>query len=313
MFAIFGSGFGLYGYLPALVELCKEQIVLPTRYRAFFDTRPELQRYAPAITWAGDESEALSVADGVVVALLPQRQVEVAYNCLQRPAIRRLILEKPLAPDPQSALNLLEALEASQKAFRIGYTFRYTGWGNQLLAKRDELAAAEGLSIQWTFMAHHFRYGLDNWKRRVNSGGGALRFYGIHLVAFLAELGYQHVEWSRSCGESESEKEKWNARFAGPNLPHCDVVVDSRSAAERFAVGKVPGPLKDAAVVSLRSPFDENRPMLPSARNLDNRLGVVGALCQSFSEPRSASYGWYKQTLHLWHETESKDVFSDRW
>ena len=45
MFAIRGSGFGLYGYLPALVG-CGRRVVLPERYRARFAERPELAPFA---------------------------------------------------------------------------------------------------------------------------------------------------------------------------------------------------------------------------------------------------------------------------
>jgi len=38
--------------------------------------------------------------------------------------------------------------------------------------------------------ADHFKNNKDNWKRDHKQGGGPLRFYGIHLIAVLAELGY---------------------------------------------------------------------------------------------------------------------------
>ena len=56
MFAILGSGFGLYGYLPALVEGCEQPVVLPERYRARFDERSELARFAINVQWEDDES-----------------------------------------------------------------------------------------------------------------------------------------------------------------------------------------------------------------------------------------------------------------
>lgn len=310
MFAICGSGFGLYVYLPALVEFCSERIVLPVRYQERFSARPELQGFATAITWVRDDLEALSAADGVAIALLPDRQVAVARDCLQRPNIRRMVLEKPMAPDPGTAGDLLAALESSKKDFRIGYTFRYTPWGEQLL-KRDRLAGVESLSVRWSFMAHHFRHGLDNWKRQEESGGGPLRMMGIHVVALLAELGYEHVEWSQSCGQSKSDKEKWTARFIGSNVPPCDVAVDMRSADEAFVVVEARDQRKTVAV-SLRTPFDEARPMRSIAPGQDARVGVVGALCQSFRETVPVPYGWYKQTIQLWNEAEAKDVFSVR-
>jgi hypothetical protein len=53
------------------------------------------------------------------------------------------------------------------------------------------LAAAEPIHIRvdWRFLAHHHRYSLANWKRQPAESGGALRFYAIHLVAWLARAG----------------------------------------------------------------------------------------------------------------------------
>jgi predicted dehydrogenase len=269
-----------------------------------------LQEFATAITWVSDDLEALSVADGVAIALLPDRQVAVVRDCLQRPNIRRLVLEKPMAPDPRTAGDLLAELESSKKDFRIGYTFRYTPWGEQLLT-RAQLTGVESLSVQWSFMAHHFRHGLDNWKRQEESGGGPLRMMGIHVVALLAELGYEHVEWSQTCGQSKSDKEKWAARFTGSNVPPCDVVVDMRSTVESFRIIEVQAQRKTTSV-SLRTPFDDARPVQRSTPGQDARVGVVGALCRSFRETVPVPYGWYKQTIQLWNEAEAKDVFSIR-
>ena len=158
-------------------------------------------------------------------------------------------------------------------------------------------------------MAHHFRHGLDNWKRREELGGGPLRFFGIHVVALLAELGYEQVEWSQTFGQSKSDKEKWAARFSGSTLPRCDVSVDTRSTVESFAIIEARAQ-RETAVVSLRTPFDEARPMRATAPVQDARIGVVGALCESFRETVAAPYGWYKQTIQLWNEAEAKDVFS---
>lgn len=44
--AILGSGFGLYGYLPALVAHCVQRVVLPERYRQRLEERSELAQYA---------------------------------------------------------------------------------------------------------------------------------------------------------------------------------------------------------------------------------------------------------------------------
>ena len=71
--AILGSGFGLYGYLPALQALgCR--VVLPLRYRSIIENRAELSGFAERIGWAADDTDAIDQADAVVVARRPADQ-----------------------------------------------------------------------------------------------------------------------------------------------------------------------------------------------------------------------------------------------
>jgi len=102
-FAIIGSGFGLYGYLPALVDACAQRIVLPERYRLRLDERPELASFADDVQWQAMEDGALDHATGVVLASRPTDQVQWISQCLARSGIERLLLEKPLANSPARA------------------------------------------------------------------------------------------------------------------------------------------------------------------------------------------------------------------
>jgi len=132
--AILGSGFGLYGYLPALRdEQCR--VVLPERYRAVVEGRAELSGLAGGIIWVADEKDALDRADAVVVARRPVDQAGLIAELFARQELKRLVLEKPLAPDPGTAVHLQDKLEASDKIVRIGYCLGFTGWGRQLIAR----------------------------------------------------------------------------------------------------------------------------------------------------------------------------------
>ena len=142
---------------------------------------------------------------------------------LERSAVQRFLLEKPLGPDPASALALFDALEQAGRAMRLGFIFTYAPWVDSL---RDWIAEADEdaqLVIDWRFRAHHYATGLDTWKRRTSAGGGALRFYGIHLIALMAELGYASLSSSRVWSRHDDETEAWEASFAGTgkaDLPH---------------------------------------------------------------------------------------------
>ena len=122
-FTILGSGFGLYGYLPALLGL-GHKIALPERYRSVVGTRQELSQFVPRVDWCADIEEALAGSEAVVVALRPADQARWIPRLVRTPNIRQLILEKPIAPAPEVAASLLAELEGAGKRYRVGYTFR---------------------------------------------------------------------------------------------------------------------------------------------------------------------------------------------
>lgn len=309
MIAILGSGFGLYGYLPALVEGCGQSIVLPERYRARFCERSELAQFASDVQWEQDEATALDCADGAVLALRPIDQDEWIRRCLARPNIQRLLLEKPLASSPEVAAALFDDLARSGKVVRMGYTFRYTPWGKQIQDALDGGRESRPPSIQWNFLAHHFRHDLRNWKRFHVAGGGAIRLYGIQLIALLAEIGYRDVILSRSFGKSADEVEEWTASFAGPGLPDCNVGVHTKAAVDNFRAELLSSSTTEPAAVFANQvdPFDSTNEACPEG--LDRRVSILGHLCRSLWEQSNSENAWYEATIELWRRIEKKTRF----
>lgn len=289
MFAIVGSGFGLYGYLPAVVEALGEVVLLPEAYRVKVEARHELHPYLDAIRWVPDARAALDAATGVVVATPPARQVEVATRCLQLPGMRTLVLEKPLTPSPPEAHALLEALHGSGKRYRLGYTFLHTGWANSLSLGR------ESVSITWTFMAHHFAQDLSNWKREHAQGGGPLRFFGVHVLALLARHGYREVRSSALRGGAAGEPERWEAQLAGPGLGDCRVLVDSRCGERVFRIES-----GGAAPVDMGDPFESE----PAGGDADRRVAVLKRLLGTLEENDAAHHALYAAVNDLWTRAE---------
>ena len=191
--AILGSGFGLYGYLPSVMSIGCGRVLLPTRYRPVVDARADIRDFVERIEWHKDEEAILNRVDTVIIARRPADQVFWATNCAERGHIRRILLEKPLAPSPADAVRLLEFVERTGKIVRVAYTFRYTSWGRRFGVLARCAGPEATIELDWSFRAHHYAFGLANWKRFVSSGGGAIRFYGIHLVALLGEIGYDTV------------------------------------------------------------------------------------------------------------------------
>jgi predicted dehydrogenase len=299
-FAIFGAGFGLYGYLPAVLHGCGQTVCLPERYRTRLESRVELRQFRDSVSWSADEPAALAEADAVIVSQRPADQASWIRDCASRPNIRALLLEKPLAPSPAAAFEALDQLEQSGKKFRIGYTFRYTAWAS-LLRQRCRSEATRAISIDWQFRAHHYARDLRNWKRAVSEGGGALRFFGIHFIALLAELGYDDVVQSRTVASMPDECESWTAVFVGAGLPDCRVHIDSRATAPVFAID-LNTDNNIERLVDLGDPFALEAVIL----GFDRRVGLLSVLCADLIEQPPLSYPWYRQSVKLWGKTEGR-------
>ncbi len=298
MFTILGSGFGSYGYLPALVEEGFD-VAMPIRYRSALAGRPELTEYLRQVVWCSDVDDALARSTGVVIALRPEDQAAWIPRLTALSNIQQLILEKPVAPTPESSIASLTAIEAAGKRYRVGYTFRFTPWAERF---RSALTgSADSVSFEWEFLAHHYRADLANWKRFSSHGGGAVRFYGIHAIALLSELGYDDVAASSTTGASSDEAERWEATFTGRNVCPCALNIGSREPSTQFRIAAYDG--QEATTIA-----DQPDPFSPadSVQGQDARVGVLRRLCGSFSEADDGHAERHKAILALWAAVETR-------
>ena len=290
--AILGAGFGLYGYLPALSELpCR--VLLPERYRAIVQGRTELSGLAAGIDWVADDKEAVRLADAVIVARRPEDQLGLVAELLAKPRVTRLLIEKPVAPNPDAAARLQSALEASNKIVRIGYTLGLTGWGRDLCARAAELD--DEIGIRWAFRAHHYATGRANWKRSHAQGGGALRFYGVQLISLLAALGFDRADSSVVAASRPDEVESWRATLSSASGARCNLELDSNTPQSEFSV-RIP---KRSLDVSLLDPFD-----LVASGGRDRRVPVLSLLCKDLLTAEQSPHHWYRDTIRLWQAIE---------
>jgi hypothetical protein len=297
--AIFGSGFGLYGYLPALLTGCGAEVVLPERYKARLEGRSDVRHLVDRIEWVEDESAALDRAGAVIVSQRPADQVRWLAKILPRAEPNRILLEKPLAPDPLQARDVFQQARNSGKRIRIGYTFHYAPWAKRFAQALERSRPDCEFTINWRFRAHHYATGASNWKRFVSAGGGALRFYGIHLIALLAEHGYNDALWSSIAAMRPDEAEIWEAALVGPGLPTCRVVVDSNSAHNSFSVAAGPD---ESPFIGLEEPFEE----VERHGLFDPRVDVVARLCREFLAGGAPLLSWYEDSIVLWSKVENQ-------
>jgi predicted dehydrogenase len=291
---IVGSGFGLYGYLPAILRVCGEHVLLAERYRPRLLARPDVASLVGSIEWLPDDTAVLDGATAVVIARRPEDQVRLVGDCLARTNIERLLLEKPLAPNPKAAESLLQGIVAAGRIFRIGFTFRYTDWYREILSERAKGPQRGSASLRWRFRAHHHRTGSETWKRQVAQGGGAVRFFGIHVIALLAELGYDAVSFSEISPESGAEADCWYAAFDGPGLPVFHIAVETNADVDEFHLSY------RAALIDLPDPFSLAR----TVGEFDRRVDTLTQLCSELLYDDVPWLPWYQSSIQLWSEVE---------
>jgi hypothetical protein len=178
---ILGSGFGIYGYLPAICQNNWKPIVL-SKNKIIIENRPELRNLKNKIKFAENETKLIELSERLVVARDPQSQVNFLHNYKILPRNQHLYLEKPLTPDLSSRNKILQLLQ--DKSFSIAYLFRYTFWFQEIL-ETFKHRNGHGYEIYWNVPNLN-----STWKFQERQGGGLLLNYGIHFLAILNLLDF---------------------------------------------------------------------------------------------------------------------------
>lgn len=307
MLGILGGGFGLYGYLPAAMIHSNEPVMLPRRYKSIIESRNELLKFLNKIVWMNSEDDLLVAVDNLIISRRPIDQELLISKCLEHENIKRIFLEKPLASSPIKAQEMLAKLASNNKICSFGFTFRFTNWANEIkkIIIGSNFGEQSSVYLKWEFMADHFMRNENSWKMDHNQGGGAIRFYGIHLIALLAEWGYDQVVTSNVFAPASGHSYfNWNACFKGDDLPYFFINLDSKSHSSFFEVS-----LNDYDKILYKSlnPFDQ---LSSNAQNddIDPRcIYLVSALTEFYQvslpfQPR------IEACTNLWQQVESLTV-----
>jgi len=192
-FGILGGGFGLYGWLPAISSFSDQPIFLPARYQSTLVRRRELNGFLHRVRFVDHDDEVIAGSDALVCARRPQDQVLVVNRCVQLGWQGQFFLEKPLAPEPEIAFELLQTVERAGCGLSVGFTFRPTQWAARLTDWLSD-PRMRHIQIAWRFLAHHYRHDVATWKKSHHLGGGSLRFFAIHFLPLLTGHGPWTVE-----------------------------------------------------------------------------------------------------------------------
>ena len=267
---IFGGGFGIYGYLPAILLYPRNKVYLNIKYKKTITERIELNKLLEAIFWYKEIDTIIQKVNSVVIATNPEKQKEIILDLLNHQNINNLVLEKPLAVNPKNSIILLSKLIDSNKEFVFGYSFLYTNWSLNI-KKQIHHINHKVIYFDWFFMAHHFKNNLSTWKSNHLKGGGVIRFYGIHLIALLAEFGYSEVNYSKIKVDTEGFYTDWKASFLGESLPTCRIEINTKSNHFKFNIWGINKKDEPEVLLNLKTPFDQEIPI----ENYDKRVSLL--------------------------------------
>ena len=292
---ILGGGFGLYGYLPAIAGLKNTKVVVLEKHLPFLESRSELKRYAPIIKLVKSRDDILLQADSLVFAVPPRIQEELLQQIDPIQRYKFLLLEKPLAVNPGAAFEVLKKSVEIASFVRVGYSFLSSTWGETI--RRSDLLLSNGnCEISWKFFAHHFRSQMSSWKGDHEQGGGALRFYGIHLIAYFESINQTSVEYSRLICNKHRSPKRWQARFKILNGAKITVDLDSHSQIESFEIYTS----NDICNFKIPNPFSSEN----SEKDEDSRIPVLIRLLETLKLSNSEVYKFYFRVNQLWTDVE---------
>jgi len=178
---ILGRSFGVYGHALALLDL-EYEIFFPSTYRGEIWSRREYISLQEKCFFLENPIPDITAFGLVCCARRPKENAAIADALLQTTYRGQLIIEKPIAPNPDEAIRLGSELSTAKIKWDVPYLFLYTDWFEPV---RKAVKAGEKISINWT---HNATFPQGHWKATSDEGGGTVSYYLIHLLALFVQL-----------------------------------------------------------------------------------------------------------------------------
>lgn len=287
-FLILGSGFGLYGYLPAILKNPKNKLYLSSKYKKFFNSRKDIRRFRNNIFWYKKVFKVLNKVHRVIIAKRPSDQYKICKSLISRK--KTIFLEKPLAKNPDISFKLIDFLIKKKISFNIAYLFNYTKWSS-IFKKRLEKSYFKEFNVIWRFES---KIPSDNWKLNSKEGGGIINFYGIHLISLLADLNYFPL---RSIIFKNNSDKLWLATFYRSGYAKINIILDIASKKEEFLIEEI-NQNKKKNIIFIQNPLSEKKKFSFKKNNghIDYRCNILTKYL--YSKKKKISF--HKNVIFLW-------------
>ena len=182
--AIIGSGFGMYGLLPAfssvkscvVVSICGKNSPRMEMYCKKFG----IKRYTDWKKMLQEED-----IDAVAIAVIPKYQYEIAKYALENNIA--VFAEKPMTIDVETSLKLSELAKEKKLPNMLDFIFpEIPEWQEaKKIIQNDSIGKITNIDVKWQFLSYDLKNSIQSWKTDTEKGGGALSFYFSHVFYYL--------------------------------------------------------------------------------------------------------------------------------
>lgn len=212
---IIGSGFGLYGLLPAfnttpgclVTSVCGRKTKRLENYCKSIGLKTIYTNWRKML-----DNEDL---DAVAIAVVPDIQYEIAKYAIKKGL--HVFAEKPLAATLRQARELLILAQKSKIIHMIDFEFpEIDKWVKvkQLLDK-ESYGELRQICTNWDFVSYDIKNKKSSWKTDVLRGGGALSYYFSHSLNYLEHFAGRLIDFH---GVLSYSKESLNGGEVGVGL-----------------------------------------------------------------------------------------------
>lgn len=186
---IVGSGFGLYGLVPAFYPIkgCTIAAVSANnseRIRQHCNPRHITHIYCDWCQMLKEEK-----LDAVAIAVTPKAQYDIASFLLKKGI--PVFAEKPLADTYAHAQILASLAQKQHVTTALDFMFpEIPQWKKvKALLDRNTYGKLLHITVNWDFLSFDINNGITSWKTDSTQGGGALSLYFSHTLYYLELFG----------------------------------------------------------------------------------------------------------------------------
>ena len=298
MYTIVGKGFGLYGYLPAIM-MNQSNLVLSSEYKLNIEKRKDINQYINRIKWTQSIEESIHLSNNIILAIPPKEQFKFLNEKEINISDKTVFLEKPIASSPKESFILLKFLEEKKIKFYVNYSFIYLDWFKNLYHKINSLKPDAVIKITWEFKAHFLMTNFMNWKSDFKLGGGILRFYGIHLMAVLTALNYENCKIIKLKNNAETIVYK----IINSNKPIIKISININSSRDIFSINIFDNNIKNKEIlIDIKDPFERQKNI--KLTQLDRRVETLrNYLIEKDNFIQNLIFN--KKVIKLWSDIEA--------